>query len=52
MRAANWVRRMRTANLQKAPPLPGDLRKDLAKHFRDDIARTSDLIGRSLEHWV
>jgi hypothetical protein len=52
VRAANWVRRLRARNLRKAPPLPPELRRDLTRHFRDDIARTSGLIGRSLEHWV
>jgi len=52
VRAANWVRRLRARNLRKAPSLPPELRHDLTRHFRDDIARTSALIGRSLEHWV
>ena len=52
-RAANWVRRMRARNLQKAPPLPPELRRELtARVFRDDIQRTGDLIGRSLTHWL
>jgi hypothetical protein len=50
-RAANWARRLRTWNLRQAPPLPEELRMELSRHFRDDIARTSELIGRSLEHW-
>ena len=50
--AANWVRRMRARTLRKAPPLPPALRRELTTHFRDDIQRTSALIGRSLEHWV
>ena len=51
-RAANWFRRLRTRNMRQAPPLPVELRKELTHHFRDDIARTSELIGRSLEHWL
>lgn len=51
-RAANWVRRLRTRTMQKAPPLPSALRAELTGHFRDDIDRTSRLIGRSLAHWL
>jgi hypothetical protein len=51
-RAANWARRLRTWNLRQAPPLPGELRTELTSRFRDDIAKTSELIGRSLEHWL
>jgi hypothetical protein len=50
--AANWVRRLRMKNMRKPPALPPDLRRDLTTHFRDDIRRTSDLIGRSLDHWL
>jgi len=50
--AANWVRRMRARNLKKAPPLPPELRRELTNHLRDDIARTADVIGRSLDHWL
>ena len=48
----NWVRRARTQNMAPAPTLPPELRQELAKHFRGDIARTSELIGRSLEEWL
>ncbi len=51
-RAADWVRRLRTGNMRKAPPLPPELRKELTGRFNDDILRTSDLIGRTLEHWL
>jgi Sulfotransferase family len=51
-RAADLARRLRTRNLQKAPPLPEELRSELAEHFRDDIEKTSALIGRSLDHWL
>ena len=26
--------------------------RELTEHFRDDIAETSVLIGRSLDHWL
>lgn len=50
--AINWLRRLRTRAMQPAPALPGPLRKELIGHFRDDLARTSELIGRSLDHWL
>jgi len=49
---ATWVRRLRARTMRQAPLLPAALRTELTRHFRDDIARTSDLIGRSLEHWL
>lgn len=52
VRAVNWVRRLRTRNLRAAPPLPAELKRELTRHFRDDIAKTSELIGRGLEHWL
>ena len=52
IRAVNWVRRVRTRNLRTAPPLPPELKRELTEHFRDDIARTADLIGRDLGHWL
>jgi hypothetical protein len=51
-RAANWVRRLRTRTMRKAPALPAALRAELTGRFRDDILRTSDLIGRNLDHWL
>ncbi len=51
-RAADWVRNLRTRNMRKAPPLPPELRKELTDRLRADIVKTSDLIGRSLEHWL
>jgi len=50
--AANWIRRLRTRTMRQAPPLPAELRRELAGHFHEDIARTSALIGRSLDHWL
>jgi hypothetical protein len=51
-RAANWVRRLRGKTLRKAPSLPPPLRRELTGHFREDIECTSNLIGRSLQHWL
>ena len=46
LRAANWIRRLRTRNMRRPPPLPPALRRELTAPFRDDIVRTSQLIGR------
>lgn len=51
-RAMHRLRQIRAANLQKAPPLPVELRAQLAGHFHDDIAQTSKLIGRNLDNWL
>ena len=51
-RAANWLRRVRGRTMRQAPRLPADLKKELTGHFRDDITKTSELIGRSLQHWL
>ena len=50
--AANWLRRLRTWNMRQAPALRVELKRELTSHFRDDIAKTSELIGRSLDHWL
>jgi hypothetical protein len=50
--AINWVKRLRSRNMRQAPPLPGELKRELTSHFRDDIRKISDLIGRSLDHWL
>lgn len=50
--AVNWLRRLRTRAMQQAPALPSEVRTELIGHFRDDIARSSELIGRSLDHWL
>ncbi|HEX6929449.1 MAG TPA: sulfotransferase [Gammaproteobacteria bacterium] len=51
-RAMNGLRRLRASNLRKAPELPLELRSRLIDNFRDDITRTSTLIGRNLENWL
>jgi hypothetical protein len=51
-KVSDAVRRVRTKNLKKAPPLPDRLRAELLRHFRDDIGATAALIGRNLDHWL
>jgi len=49
---ADRVRRLRTRNLRRAPSLPTELKSELMGRFREDIAKTSELTGRSLDHWL
>lgn len=50
--AVNAIRRFRTRNLQKPPPMPPALHEELQAPFLDDIRKTSDLIGQSLDRWT
>lgn len=50
--AVNWLRRLRTRAMREAPALPAGLKRELAGHFREDIGKTSELIGRNLDHWL
>jgi hypothetical protein len=38
--------------MRQPPRLPSELRKQLTVPFHDDIRRTSQLIGRDLDHWL
>jgi hypothetical protein len=51
-RAADLARRVRTRNMRRAPPLPPDLKATLQENFREDIGKTSGLIGRDLSSWL
>lgn len=50
--ALKWLRRVRASNMEKAPPLPLELRQMLTASFADDIRRTAGLIDRDLDHWL
>ena len=50
--AVNWARHLRTRSMRRPPSLPRELKAELTTHFRNDIVRTSELIGRSLDHWL
>jgi hypothetical protein len=52
VRVAHWVRRVRARNMEKTPPLPAELRKELTLPLREEIGKTSALIGRNLDHWL
>jgi len=51
-RFTDGLRRLRAANMQRAPQLPAELQARLTEHFADDIERTSRLIGRPLDAWL
>jgi Sulfotransferase family len=51
-RAVNWARRFRSRTMRQPPKLPQDLRAQLSGYFREDVLRTSQLIGRNLDHWL
>jgi hypothetical protein len=38
--------------MRPAPALPVELKQELTGHFREDIATTATLIGRSLDKWL
>lgn len=48
----NLARRLRTSNLQKAPSLPEDMRRQMTEAFREDIAATEQLLGLELGRWL
>jgi len=50
--ATNWVKRLRKRNMREAPALPAELKRELTGHFQEDIRKTSELIGRNLQHWL
>jgi hypothetical protein len=44
--------RLRSRSMRQAPSLPRELRAELTNHFCDDILQTSELVARSLDHWL
>jgi hypothetical protein len=50
-RVVEGAHRLQKANLRKQTLRPED-RAQALEHFRDDIRRTQDLIGRDLSHWL
>lgn len=49
---ANAIRRLRTSNLQPAPPLPKEMRAAMNDVFREDIDRAEQLLGFDLSDWL
>lgn len=48
----NFARRVRTSNLQRAPRLPDDMRRQMTDVFRDEIAATEALLDVDLSGWL
>lgn len=42
---------LRRRNLAPSPPLPAEVRARLLHHYRDDVLRLEELIGRDLSAW-
>lgn len=49
---ADFARRVRTANLEKAPPLPPAMRRRMIEYFEDDIVQAQSLLGLDLSNWL
>jgi hypothetical protein len=49
---ADRLRSLRTANMQKPPPLPQDLRRKMTETLAVEIEKTSELTGIDLSHWL
>ena len=39
-------------NLEKAPPIPPEVRRSLAEEYREDVSKLQGLIGRDLSGWL
>ena len=39
-------------NLEKAPPIPPEIRRGLAEEYREDVTKLQGLIGRDLSGWL
>lgn len=52
LRNTGLAGRVHRRMLKPPPPLPPEIRARMLEHFRDDIARTSALIGRDLSFWL
>ena len=51
-RVANRLRKLRTSNMEKPPPLPQELKMQLTRHLEEEIMMTGELTGISLDHWL
>lgn len=51
-RLADRIRKMRTANMEKPPPLPPDLRRQMTESLTVQVEKTSELTGLDLSHWL
>lgn len=39
-------------NLEEAPPMPEEVRKELVQGYREDVKKLGGLIGRDLSGWL
>jgi hypothetical protein len=52
MRDTGITGRIQRLLLRRPEPLSPAIRRQLLEQFRDDIGKTSALIGKSLSHWL
>jgi hypothetical protein len=52
LKGTGIVARIKAPLLRPPDPLPPHIRHRLIDYFRDDVARTGELIGRDLSHWL
>lgn len=48
---ADLARRVRTANLERPPSLPEEMRRRMLDYFEDDIIQAQSLLGLDLSEW-
>ncbi|MGF1607964.1 MAG: sulfotransferase [Kiloniellales bacterium] len=52
-RLSRWRHKVQSANTERPPELPAELRRQLTRRYcADDIASLQKLIGRDLSHWL
>ncbi len=51
-RFANRLRKLRTTNMERPPPLPQELKVQLTRHLKEEIVKTAELTGINLDHWL
>lgn len=49
---ANRLRKLRTANMDRPPPLPSEMRMEMIGHLEDEITKTAELTGLDLADWL
>jgi hypothetical protein len=47
-----WARKLRSANARRPPPLPNEIRAELATYYRDDILRLQELTRVDFSAWL
>ncbi len=49
---ADRLRKLRTSNMDKPPPLPAELRRQMTEHLEEQITKCAGLTGLDLDHWL